>query len=212
MNRRVPEFALVSGVALAVPVALYAWYFGQPLDAVAAFVVLGYPFAAYAAVTDDDPTNVLVPDYVLVAACALAGGTVLVGAAGARPWFGLFVATLAVLPAVAYHARYGEPVDPLPPLVSAGIAAWVALGIAAFGLAFGGADGAAASAGLLLVGAADYWRVRDGGGAGSRERYATFACLALAVLVVAVWVFLGAGAGGAALGVGLVTAALRLSG
>lgn len=212
MNRRVPEFALAAGLALGVPVGLYAAFFGQPLVGVLAFVVLAYPFAVYAVVVDDDPTNVLVPDYVLGALAVVAGGAVLFGVAGGAPAFGLFVGLVAVLPAVAYHARYGASVNPLAPRWTALVVAWVALGVAVAGLPLGDPPSAAASAALLVVAAADYWQVRARRPSRRVERYAAFACLGAAALAVVGFVVAGEGLAGTVLGAGLVVAAVRIAG
>jgi hypothetical protein len=137
MSRRVPEFALVTGALLSLSFLVSAFVFtGDVMRTTLTAVAIGYPFAAYAVVHDDDPTNVLPPTAV-VALGALVGVVLLAdatlgGFATATPLagftFGLLLALFALLPPLAYYIRYGRSMNPVS-------AAQTALGC--FGVACG---------------------------------------------------------------------------
>ncbi|WP_224270348.1 hypothetical protein [Haloprofundus salinisoli] len=142
MSRRVPEFALVAGAFLSLSLLVSSLVLsGDVLRSTLAAVALGYPFAAYAVVHDEDPTNVLPPTAVL----ALGGlvGLVLLGEAtlgGVRALtpvagvtFGVLLALLALLPPLAYYLRYGSPLNPLSPARTAFGCLGFAVGLLAVG-------------------------------------------------------------------------------
>jgi len=106
----------------------------------------------------------------LVLAFGIAGFGVLFGAAATRlaavalaltVWYG-FTAAVAVVPPALYHARYGDPVNPLTPGLTVVAIGVVAVAVAALGLFTGeGPLGLATAVSLLLAGF-DYRRQRGG--------------------------------------------------
>lgn len=160
-GRRVPEAAPLVGVVLAFSVALFGYLFaptGTMLPVFLVALLLLYGFTAYGIVRSPDPAAVLPPDAVLAAgvlAAGLLGGYGLVVAG--QPMFAVFVALVAsALPAL-YHARYGEPVNPL----DADATLLVALGVGAVVLGVGillvdDPAMAALDAVVVVLAAADY--------------------------------------------------------
>jgi hypothetical protein len=165
MSRRVPEFALVTGVFL----GLAAFVSGVVLtgDVVATCLVaaaVSYPFVGFAIVRDDDPTTVLPPRVVLAFGC-LFGAFVLAAALWETPTpqtalSGAFVGLLLAVPPGAYAVHFGADVNPFTPrqTVLAGLVAatlFLSAGLLADAAFYGAADG-------LLVGlsAAVYGTVR----------------------------------------------------
>lgn len=107
---------LIAGVVLAIGVLAFALV---STDDLARSIVTGlvflYPAAAYAIDRDDDPTNILPPVPVTVAAGLVAGivatlsfvsGT---GPTLDRTLYALFLAATILLPAAAYATGYGDP-------------------------------------------------------------------------------------------------------
>lgn len=164
MSRRAPEFALLTGLVLAVAyvgfVALVTGGAaildpGQLVGTVAVAVIVAYPFAAYAVHYDEDPTTVLPPVPVAVAvglvAALVAGGGVFAGV----PVEGLVVALLAALPVFAYAVGYaGVDLPPARPV--AAVAILCGLGVLAAGLAVGPPSLAALAALLCFLAGAAY--------------------------------------------------------
>jgi hypothetical protein len=203
MSRRVPEFALVTGAFLALTlfVAGVAFTPELALSTIVAGAVL-YGFAAYAVLTDDDPTTVLPPWLVLVVGAVLgvAGfAAVLVTRAtplSPRVFLALLLALGFALPAAAYYVHFTRA-SLLPPAPTA--TAGVALGalLALVGL-LGGAALYAAAAGTLVALAATLY-------ANARGHRPTRARKRLAVLG-GVGFGLAAAGGGVAAGVPLADA------
>ncbi|WP_224448010.1 hypothetical protein [Haloprofundus salilacus] len=142
MGRHVPEFALVTGAFLSLSFLVSSLVLtGDVLRTTLVAVALGYPFAAYAVVHDDDPTAVLPPMAVLALGCLV--GTVLLveatlgGIALASPLagftFGILLALLALLPPLGYYLRYGAAVNPLTPARTALACLGLAVGLLSLG-------------------------------------------------------------------------------
>jgi hypothetical protein len=196
MSRRVPEFALVTGVVLALAFSAFALAVTGdiPRSALTGAAFL-YPFAAYAVVHSDDPTDVLPPDLVLGVAVAVAGFVAIatalagVGDASDRLFFGLFVALVISLPAAAYHVRFGRRVNPLSPRRTVAATGGVALAILALGLATGSAVYGSVDALLVFLGGS---LAGDARGAPpdrrTRRTFVAFGALLALALVGAGWV------------------------
>lgn len=132
MSRRgqpVPEAAPVIGVVLAFGVAGFGLLFGTPethLAVVALALALLYGFTAYGIVRSPDPASVIPPDPVLGGGVLLGGALAGYGVVLAQPMLGVLAGLVAVVPPVAYHARFGEQLNPLSPdrtlLVAVGLA------------------------------------------------------------------------------------------
>lgn len=149
------------GLVLAFSVALFGYLFAPPTTLLPVFLVAllsVYGFTAYAIVQSPDPAAVIPPD------AALAGGFLAAGLLGGyglvvagQPMFGLFVALLAVLVPALYHARYGEPVNPLGADETFLLALVVAALVLVVGVVFVGDPAMAALDAIVLVlVAADY--------------------------------------------------------
>jgi len=210
--RRVPELALAVGVALAAPSALFVAVFDTVVTAAVVGAALAYPFAAYAVVVDDDPGTVLVPDYVL-AGTAVAGGVVaLAGLAGPAPLFGAVAGLVVALPGVAYHLRYGDPVSPLGPAATLGLAACLAVGLLGAGVLAGDPALGAVGAVLVALAGADRYRLRGAPLSAPVERAVVAGCLLGVAVAVVGAALVDAAAAGVVVAAGLlaVLAALAL--
>ncbi|WP_254536485.1 hypothetical protein [Halomarina litorea] len=186
MDRHVPEMALVVGVVLAVPLGVFALLAGATVGAAALALLVFYPFAGYAVSRSEDPTTVLVPDPVLYAGLGLGALLVLAGAIAGTPGTGLAVGALAAAPPVAYHARYGDSVNPLSP--DRTLAAGVGLAVLALVVGFATGDllGAGGGGGVVALTAADYHDQRGGRLDRRTERALVGGCLGGAALVAVV--------------------------
>jgi len=134
VTRRVPEFALLTGLCLGLSLGGFAlWATGDLHQSVLVCGFLAYPFAGYAVRVDDDPTGVLIPWVVgggaLLAGVIVAGDVVVqardgVGAAVTRGvFFGGLVAVPPTVYAVGHDDRLGPPARPT--LAAAGLLAVV---------------------------------------------------------------------------------------
>ncbi|MEZ3116554.1 hypothetical protein RYH80_11605 [Halobaculum sp. MBLA0147] len=119
MTRRVPEFALLTGVFLAVSLGGFALWATRDLhQSVLVGAVVGYPFAAYAVRMDDDPTSVLRPRPIAVGALLVGlvvAGDVLLQARDALPAAAtraVALGSLVAVPPVAYAASYDRRLGP----------------------------------------------------------------------------------------------------
>lgn len=164
MSRRVPEAAVLVGVVLSVSFALYGVLFGELLSTALVSVLVLYAFVGYAVGVDDDPAGTLLPDPTLAVA-AVAGALVLAyGLATLRPFLGLLVALVLVVPAALFHATHAESVNPLSPDATLALAAAAGALVLLAGVGLGRVTGdlagtastAAFAAGLLVLGAAEY--------------------------------------------------------
>jgi len=200
MTRRVPELALVVGVLLALPVAVYGLLFSTAvLPTLLVSLAVCYAFAAYAIVTDDDPATVLRPVPILAGTGLVAFLVTGYGAVTTRPLFGLLVGLVAVGPAVAYHVRYGEQVNPFP------LRATLAVGVLAAAIVLGYAVAVArdpvgsVDAALLLLVTLDYRAERGGPLDGLAEMLVVACCTGGGALVVLAFVAAGTPVTGLAL-------------
>jgi hypothetical protein len=168
-NRHVPEFALVTGAFLSLSFLVAGLVLtGDVVRTLLTAIVILYPFTAYAVTHSDDPTVVLPPR--VTSAGAVLCGTVLAGAVVVRALpdrvaselpYALFLGSVVVLPAVAYHVRYGtraERLNPLSPARTAAVTGVVAVAVLAYGLLVGGAVFAAATALAAVLAGALYAR------------------------------------------------------
>ncbi len=121
VTRRVPEFALLTGLFLGGSLGGFAlWATGDVHQSVLVAALSSYPFAGYAVRVDDDPTGVLVPRWIAAAAVlvgTLAGLDVLVQATDAvqvAATRGIFVGGLVAVPPVVYAVEYDESLGPPP--------------------------------------------------------------------------------------------------
>jgi hypothetical protein len=120
MSRRVPEFAVVTGVFLGLSALVTGVTLGWGLYAT---VVIGagvsYPFVAFGIVRDDDPAATIRPRPVLAAGGLVAAlgalGALLGNPTPAGVLFALLVGVVLFVPPAAYATRYSADVNPLPP-------------------------------------------------------------------------------------------------
>ncbi|MFB6118834.1 hypothetical protein [Halosegnis sp.] len=165
-GRRVPEAAPLLGVVLAFGVGGFGLLFAPPASRLAvAGLALGllYGLTGYGIVRSSDPAAAIPPDAVL-AAGALAGAIltgygIIVGQAAV----GLLVGLGAAAPAAAYHARYGDRLNPLTTDQTLLVAIVAAVGLVGLGVGVGRPGIGVLSGALLLLAAADYQDVRGGG-------------------------------------------------
>jgi hypothetical protein len=162
MSRRgqpVPEAAPLIGLVLSFGVAGFGLLFGPRETHLATAVIalaLVAGFTAYGVVRSPDPAAAIPPDPVLAAGAlvgaVLAGYGVVLG----QPMLGLLAGLVGVVPAVAYHARVGESVNPLSPDHTLAAAGLFALGVAAAGVLVGDPAVGALDAAVVVLAAADY--------------------------------------------------------
>jgi len=209
--RRVPELALAVGVALGAPAALFVALFDSLVTAALVGAALLYPFAAYAVVVDDDPTTVLVPDYVLAGTAVAGGLTALAGLAVLAPLYGAVAGLVVALPGVTYHLRYGDPISPLGPAATLALAVLVAVGLLGAGTLAGDLALGAVGAVLAALAGADRYRLRGGPLSPGAERAAVAGCVAGVVVVVVGSALAGAAAAGVVLAAGLLAVAGALA-
>ncbi|RNJ27271.1 hypothetical protein [Halosegnis longus] len=168
MSRRgepVPEAAPLVGLVLAFGIAGFGALFGTAetrLVAVAAALVVLYGFTAVGIVRSGDPADAIPPTPALVAGGVLAVVLAGYGLATSSPSLALAVAAVAAVPTALYHARYGEPMNPLDPELTLLAVGGLAALVAGLGLLTGqGPIGLATAVALVLAGL-DYRRQRGG--------------------------------------------------
>lgn len=198
MSRRVPEAAVLVGVVLSVSFALYGALFGDLLSTALVSVLVLYAFVGYGVRVDDDPAATLRPDPTLAAA-ALAGALAFAyGLATLRPFLGLLVALVLAVPAALFHATHAESVNPLSPDATLALAAGAGVVVLLAGVAVGRATGdltgatstAAVTAGLLVIGTAEYHARRATGRLPRRvERVTVLGSVAGAALALGYFAF-----------------------
>jgi hypothetical protein len=162
MTRRVPEFAVVTGVFLGVSALVSGLVLGWGLYATAVVgAAVSYPFVAFGIIRDDDPAATLPPRWLFGAGSlvAVAGG---VGVLVEDPTpSGALAAVLVVLvlgaPAAGYAARFGADLNPISPRYTVSVGVLVGIGLVVVGLAVeralvGGAAGAIAGLAATLYG------------------------------------------------------------
>lgn len=139
MNRYAPELALVTGGLLGVVFGGFVLLsLGEVYSAIVATAVAGYPFAAYATHTSEDPTGVL-PPRIVVGMAAVAASVVLADVVRSFPagrrtlLFGLLLALCVFLPVAAYGGRHGAAPKRLPAWPLAAVTTLLAAGIVAVG-------------------------------------------------------------------------------
>ena len=168
-NRHVPEFALVTGVFLALSFLVAGLVLtGDTVRTLLTSLVILYPFSAYAVTHSVDPTGVLPPrvtsTLAVVVALVLAGSVLAAAETVATELpYALFLGALVVVPPAAYHVRYGTDADRLNPLTPSQTAVATSVGAVAvlgYGLLVGGAVFAAATALLSFLAGAVYARSR----------------------------------------------------
>lgn len=182
-----PEAAVLVGVVLSLSFSVYAVLFADALlPAVLVAATVLYAFVGFAVARDDDPAATLLPDPILAGGVLVAGVVFGYGVVVAQPLFGLFVALVVLLPTALYHARFGEPVNPLSPVATLAVAGAVGALVLAYGVLVAG-DPVLATvvAVLLVVGAEDYRAQRGDPLTRTAERVAVAVCLGGAVLSLA---------------------------
>ena len=156
MTRRVPEFALLTGLFLGLSLGGFAlWATGDVHQSVLVAAVFAYPFAGYAVRVDDDPTGVLVP-WAVGGVAVLVGGVVAVDvllqardglpAAISR---GVFLGGAVAVPPAAYAVGYDETLGP-PARPTLAVAGLLAVGLPTAGALTGSLYGGAAGPLLAL--------------------------------------------------------------
>lgn len=227
-GRRVPEAAPVVGLVIAAAVGLFGFLFA-PADGYLATVLVAvlplYAFTAFGIVRADDRVADAIPPDAALAGAFLAAVAVLgygLAVAG-QPAFAVLVGLVVLVPPAMYHARHGEPVNPLSPGATLAVGAAVAAGLVVFGPLVGGGLGDDpgdatlwALDGLLVVLAALDYRDERGGPLARRTERAvvggSFAGATLAVgyfVVVASAPVAGLLVAGALIAVGAYVAAGR---
>lgn len=182
------------GLVIAFAVALFGFLFG-PAGSHLATVLLAvlplYAFTAFGIVrADERVASVIRPDAVLAGALFAAVAVVGYGLVVAdQPAFAVLVGLVVAVPPAMYHARYGEPVNPLSPNATLAAAAAGAAGLLALGPLVGGPVAGDATlwaldAVIVVLAALDH-RDRRGGPLDARTERAvvggSFAGAALAV-------------------------------
>lgn len=170
MSRRVPEAAVLVGVVMSLSFALYGALFGDPLSTALVSVLVLHLFVGYAVRVDEDPETTLLPDPTLAAAVLAGGVAAAYGLATLRPLLGLLVALVLAVPAALFHATHAESVNPLSPDATLALAAAAGVTTVLAGVALGRltddlagpAGTAGVTAGLLVLGAAEYHTRRGG--------------------------------------------------
>lgn len=167
MNRYAPELALVTGGVLGVAFGGFVLIvLGEFYSAAVVAAVCGYPFAAYAVHTDDEPTTILPPRAVTVVAASVAVGVVvdsvrLFGTSLNTVLTGSLPAVAVFLPVAAYATRYGEPPAWVGPRLVAASCSLLAVGLLVASVVTE-ATAAAASAVVVFVAGVLYAdRTRD---------------------------------------------------
>jgi len=165
MSRRVPEFAVITGVFLGISVLVSGLLLGWSLYAtVVVGALVSYPFVGFGIVRDDDPAATIRPRWLLAAGSAVAAagafGVLLDDPSPRGVLFAILVAAALGAPAAGYATRYGADVNPLSPrtTVFGGAAAGVALVVAGV---FVGAPYVGVGAGVAIgLGSALYGTAR----------------------------------------------------
>ncbi|MFB6252571.1 MAG: hypothetical protein ABEI27_12965 [Halobellus sp.] len=119
MSRRVPEFAVITGVFLGISAVVSGAVLGWGLYAtVVVAAIVSYPFVAFGILRDDDPAATLRPRWLLAAGSVVAAGgalgVLLDDATPRGALFALLVGALLAAPAAGYATRYEADVNPLP--------------------------------------------------------------------------------------------------
>jgi len=162
MSRRgqpVPEAAPLLGVVLAFGIAGFGFRFGPAgshLATAAVALVVLYGFTAYGIARSPDPVDAIPPNPVLAGGALLGVVAVGYGVVVGQPMAGVLVGLVAAVPPASYHARAGEPHNPLSAdrtflAAVAGALLLVVVGALLADLAL-----AAVAGGLLVLAAADY--------------------------------------------------------
>lgn len=157
-----PEAAPLVGLVLAFAFALFGVLVSaNHLATVLGSVVLLYPFVIFGLHRSEAPEEVFRPDPVL--AVGFLGGSLvaLYGVVAGQFVFAALVTTVVALPAALYHARYGEPINPLSPDATLAVGLLAAAALLAFGATVSLLAGAL-TAGLLGLGTVDYRHQRGG--------------------------------------------------
>ncbi|QCC48838.1 hypothetical protein [Halobellus limi] len=164
MSRRVPEFAVVTGVFLGLSVVVTGVTLGWGLYATAVIgALVSYPFVGFGIVRDDDPAATIRPRWLLAAGVviALAGafGVLLDDPSPGGLLRSALVGLVLGAPPASYAVRYGADVNPLPPRATVSTGGAVGLALVVFGLfvaqpLVGVAAGAIAALGSALYGTA----------------------------------------------------------
>ena len=175
MSRPVPEAAPLVGVVLSFGFALFGFLTSENHLATAlGSVVLLYPFVGFGLARSERPEAVFRPDPVL--AVGYLGGALvaLYGVVSGQFVFGALVAAVVAVPPALYHARFGEPINPLSPDATLALGLLAAAGLLVAGLRRALLPGALAAA-LVGLAAVDYRRQR-GGPLARRPRTAALVC------------------------------------
>ncbi len=169
MNRYAPELALVAGGVLGGSFGGFVLFvLGEFYSAAVVCALFGYPFAAYAIHTDDNPTAVLPPQGVTIVVAVITVGVVL----DVLRLFGLTVdsllfssgpALVVLLPVVIYSTHYGGLPNWLSPNIVGLSTTMLAVGLLAGSLTTG-RHLSAVSAFVVFVAGMTLWvRSNDGG-------------------------------------------------
>jgi hypothetical protein len=137
--------------------------------------------------------------------------TVLAGLATGAGLPGAVAGLVVALPGSAYHLRYGEPLSPVGPAVTLGVALVGAVGLLGAGVLAGDPALGAVGGVLTALAGVDRYRVRGGPLSARAERAVVAACLGGVVLAVVGSVLAGAAAVGVVLAVGLLAVAATLA-
>lgn len=187
------------GLVIAFAIALFGLLFGPSgshLATVLLAVVPLYAFTAFGIVrADERVASVVRPDPVLagavLAAVAVVGyGLVVAG----QPSFAVLVGLVVVVPPAMYHARYGEPVNPLSPGQTLAVAGAAAAALLAAGPLVGGSGSTsdatvwALDALVVLLAGLDYRDERGGPLDERTERAVVGTCFGGAALAVGYFV------------------------
>jgi len=161
MTRRVPEFAVVTGVFLGVSVLVSGVVLGWGLYATTVVgAAVSYPFVAFGIVRDDDPAATIPPRWLFAAgALVAAAGGLGVLLDDPTPAGGVAAALVALVlgaPAAGYATRFGADLNPVSPRETVLFGGAVGVLLVVAGLATGAAVVGGAAGALAGLGAAVY--------------------------------------------------------
>ncbi|MFD1685555.1 hypothetical protein [Halobellus litoreus] len=200
MSRRVPEFAVVTGVFLGLSVVVTGVTLGWGLYATVVIgALVSYPFVGFGIVRDDDPAATIRPRWLLgagiVIAVAGALGVLLGDPTPGGVLRGVLVGLVLGAPPASYAVRHGADVNPFPPRTTVLAGVTVGIALVVVGLFVEQPLVGAAAGGVAALGSALYGTARGVDFDAQTKRYAAAGGGLLGLGIVALGVFGGGSLG-----------------